>query len=133
MSNSPGSVRVVVLGNKSLGLIEDVLAEVVLLNGSVGETVLGDVLHEGLLRCGSGVLGRNGTNFIALEDGGGERCGIRESVASGSHGRAQAPGALGVGIARGLVTEDIKARVSCGGGNGTENGDSEERAHIVFV
>jgi hypothetical protein len=34
--NSPGIVRVIVLGDESVFFSEDVLAEVILLNGSVG-------------------------------------------------------------------------------------------------
>jgi hypothetical protein len=132
VSDSVGGVRVVVLVDESVRLVEDVLAEVVLLDGSEGESVLRDVLHEGVLRGDSGVLVRDGTLFIALEDGGRERGGILEGVASGGDGRAHAPGALGVGITRSLVGEDIEARVSLGGGNGNKAGDSE-RAHIVLV
>jgi hypothetical protein len=131
VSDGPGSVRVIVFGDESLGLIEDVLAEVVLFNGSVRKTMLGDVLHEGLFRSYSGALDRSCTNFITLEDGGGERLGIIKSVASGRHSRAQTPGALSVGITRRFVSENIEARVSFGGCNCTEDSDSEQRAHFL--
>jgi hypothetical protein len=121
VSDGPGSVGVVVLCDKSLGIVEDFHAEVVLLNGSIGETMLGDVLHESLFRVDSGALGRDGADFIALEVVAGvvEGCGVSESVASGRHTRplrrsARAPGALGVGITRRFVVEDIIARICLG-------------------
>lgn len=113
------------LGDESVGLVEDVLAEVEFLNGSEGKGVLGDVLHEGVLRRDSGVLGRDGTDLIALEDGCRKGSSIFKGVASGRHGSAEAPGAFGVSVTGVLVSEDIEARVSSSGGNGTEDGDSE--------
>jgi len=69
VSDLVGSVGGVVLVDESVSLLEEVHAEFVFLDGSVGETVLGDVLHEGFLSGGKGVLGGDGTDFVTSEDG----------------------------------------------------------------
>jgi len=47
VSEGVGRVGLVVGLNLGVNSGEDVLSEVVLLDGSVGEAVVGDVLHEG--------------------------------------------------------------------------------------
>jgi hypothetical protein len=69
VSDLVGSVGGVVLVDESVSLHEEFHAEFVFLDGSVGETVLGDVLHEGFLSGGKGVLGGDGTDLVTLEDG----------------------------------------------------------------
>lgn len=69
VSDLVGSVGGVVLVDESVSLHEEFHAEFVFLDGSVGKTVLGDVLHEGFLSGGKGVLGGDGTDLVTLEDG----------------------------------------------------------------